>query len=368
MTPTQDLATDALLTPEEFLRALPKVNLHCHLQGAIAPRTVIELAAKHGLPVPLNEAGELFDLEARTTAEEREQRFFELLDVVFAVLRDEDDFARVAYELVRDRAAPHNVRYLEIFVPPTAFAGVDYDTIVRGLCRGLDRGEREFGVRATLIAAILREQGPQVAEEMVRTVIAHPHERVLGIALEGPEEIDAHRPGHFATAYQLAKSAGLYRTAHHTVSDPDDLEVCLDQLECDRIDHGYRILERPDIAERMRAEGRTVTVCPTITRVVFGVSDDRWLTPRTHPARELIEAGLPVSIGTDDECVVPCDITQEYEALVGGDLFDPEVAASVALQGAAAAWLPEREREQLVESFAAEIAVLRRRLRVNTGG
>lgn len=353
-----------LLTPEQFLAELPKVNLHCHLQGTVSSETVISLAEKHGLAVPLNPRGELFDLVDRRSPEDRERRFFELLDIVTAVIQDHDDFARVAYELLRDHAAPQNVRYLEIFFPPSAFPAVPYKTILDGICDGLDRAQRDFGVQAALVPAILREQGPAVAEQMVRDVIANPHRRVVGIALEGPEELDEHRPAHFESAFRIAKNAGLRRTAHATLADPVDVVACIEVLDCDRIDHGYRILESPELADRIRAEGRTVTVCPTITKVVFGgPEDERWLAAATHPARQMIEAGLPVSIGTDDGCVVPCDLNEEYRTLLGGDLFDPDLATRVAVEGARAAWLPEKDREMLVDSFSAEIAALRRRLR-----
>lgn len=350
------------LRPEDFLRRLPKVELHCHFIGAIPAELILELADKNGVDVPTTEPERLYDFSGYESAQERERYFFVLLDVASRALVDHDDFGRAAYEVVRRHAAPHSVRYMELFVNPTGFPGIDYATIVDGIAEGLEAAHEEFQVRTNIVVAILREQGPSVALDLVGTVLGTPRPFVRGIAMDGPEEIDDHRPHHFAAAYELARTGGLHRTAHATLASPADVTVCVEMLACDRIDHGYRILEDPALAQRFRDEERTITVCPTITTEVFGASDPRWCDPSTHPARVMIEAGLPISIGTDDPCVVPANLTAEYEKLLGGQLFDADVAARVALQGAKAAWLDDTERRRLIANFEREIATLRRAL------
>jgi adenosine deaminase len=278
---------------------------------------------------------------------------FEVADWLAPVLRDREDFARVAYESMADAATSSNVRYRELAFEPTMFAaqGIDYATVVDGLIEGVRAAERDHGIVGRLIAGIDRGEPPSHAVAMVEQVLAEPRDEVIGIGLQafelaGPPEL-------FVEAYQLAKRGGLRRTAHAGEHDPSARNVmaCLDLLDCDRIDHGYFVLEDDEAVRRCRDQG-VVFCCISTT------SRRAWIPWRKASIKAMVEAGLRVSLASDDPGMFPTTVAREW-AIAGTDLgFGPDTMRQIALNGIDAAWTDDAHRRRLRDDFEREYAAL----------
>jgi hypothetical protein len=192
---------------DDYLRRIPKAELHCHLAGTLRATTVAELAARAGLALP-RPADKLYQWPDF-------YGFLDVLRLTALVLRTPEDFFRAVYEYVEDAVRDGNLRHVEFFFNPDYFYpnGIDYPAMVDGMIEGIEAAKKKFGVSSLLICCIDRSTNtPAQAVEIVETAIAHRRDHVVGIGLDGAER--AGPPATFAEAYALAKRAGLHRTAH----------------------------------------------------------------------------------------------------------------------------------------------------------
>jgi adenosine deaminase len=228
--------------------AIPKVELHCHLEGAVRPATVVELARKHGRALPTDDPTDLYRFTSLDS-------FLEIFWLVQSLIGDREDWARVAYEATVD-AAPHGLRYREAFFTPARHleAGQSLAEIIAGLTEGIEAAERETGARTELVCDIDRSYGPiaavELAEDLVALRRAGQAERVIGLGMDSTERgVD---PADFAPAYQVAREAGLHVTGHAGEdTGPENIAAALEALHLERIDHGIAVVEDPALVERL---------------------------------------------------------------------------------------------------------------------
>ena len=253
----------------DYLRLLPKTELHCHFASTMSAELFIELAAKYGVELPTTDPEELFD-------------FADLVDFLVAfryahdVLREPSDFERVAYDGVAAAAvAEGNLRYREYYVNPQYFAdrGLSYPDVIDPIIAGLARAERDFGVGFRVVVAINRRAGAAEAVSLVREMIAHPRPEVVGLGQDDLTPENTEDPGRFVEAYALAREHGFLLTAHVGETDhaiPDAVRVAIEELGCDRLDHGYRIVDDPAIVELARERGIGFAATPLSTTICSG--------------------------------------------------------------------------------------------------
>jgi adenosine deaminase len=247
------------------LDRLPKVELHCHVEGTMRPDTVVELARKNGIELPTSDPTELYRYSNLDT-------FLEIFWLVQSTLGSREDWTRLAYESIVDGAA-HGLVYRETFFTPARHldAGQDLAEIVAGLAEGLEAAETETGVRAMLIADIDRAYGPAAGLAMVQRLLelretASPGaERVIGVGLDSTElGVD---PTDFADAFELVGKAGLRRTSHQgEETPPSHIWAGLDVLGSERIDHGLSSIEDPELTARLAGERIPPPSTPTTRR------------------------------------------------------------------------------------------------------
>ena len=358
--------------PPGWIERLPKVELHCHLIGAVRATTFAELARRERLDLP-DDPGRIFaDINSlppdpalyRNTvvpvpqgrsADEPAVSYslFQASKWVIETLRDADDLTRIVYEAFEDAHRASNVRHLELFFDdvPEHLASLGYAGSVEAYAEGIRMAEREFGMTGRMIKGIDRSKSGEEALARIREVVENPHEYVAGIGLDNLET--AGPPERFADAYRLAGEAGLGRTAHSSehVPSAQNTITCLDVLGCDRIDHGYYVLEDPEAVSRVRDERVTFTVGSTTSR-------RSWRPWRRASIRAMLDAGLGVVPCSDDPGMFPTTLSNEYTIL------DEKIGAThaqlsaMALRAADASWLPETERAALRAGVAAEIAAL----------
>jgi len=270
---------------------LPKVELHCHVEGTVRPTTVVELARKAGRPLPVDDPTELYRYDSLDS-------FLAIFWLVQETLADREDWARVADESLRDGAA-HGLRYREMFFTPARHiaAGQDLGEIVAGLSEGIERAEAATGVRCSLIGDMDRAYGPEAALEFVEALgelrRTGRADRVIGIGADSTElGIDLRR---FEPAFAAARRHGFRTTCHAGEAvgcGPDNIRVALDVLGVERIDHGVAVVEDPDLVRRLADERIPLTVCP-MSNVVIA---NRYRSLEGHPFRSMHDAGLLLTV------------------------------------------------------------------------
>jgi adenosine deaminase len=333
------------MTYEEYLRRVPKVELHCHFEGTVRPQTFADLARKHGVELPTQEADRLYDYDSI-------YEFLKIFGMVSSTLRDQDDFARTAYESIEDGVKLGNLKYREMFFNPTLHTrrGVPYKTVIDGLVDGTRAAESDFGVTCRLIADVYRQDPPEMANDMVRDVLDHRRDQLIGLGMDGAEAPDP--PEKFAEAYRMAGEGGLRLTAHACEDAPaKNITTCLDVLGCERIDHGYHVLGDEKVVHRCRDENITFTVCPTATAVCYFDPND--LTK--HPIRQMADEGLKIMINSDDPPMFHTDIGKEYVGMVQAAGWGPEKVREFVLNGIDGSWMSDDEKRRMRREFEREL-------------
>lgn len=313
------------------VRRMPKVELHCHLEGCVRASTLIELADRHHVTLPTRRALALYhfaDLDA----------FVSVYELACGVMRSASDFALVTYETLEDAFRTSNVRYREMFVSPTAHPGTPYPVMLAGIVDGIRAAEHDYGVTARVIPSIRRQGTAAEAREVVEMVVAHPHEYVVGIGMDGPEA--GAPPGRFVDAYTAAGRAGLRRTAHVAHEGPAAyVDECLRVLGCDRIDHGYHVLDDPALVARLRDAG-TAFVCSSATPPLWG-----WPRELEHsPIRSMIAAGLTVTLNTDDPAMLHVDLASEMTRVATAWSLTEAQLERIVADAVDAAWCQDAAR------------------------
>jgi len=332
--------------------AIPKVELHCHIEGTIRPSTVAELAVKNGRELPVDDVEQLYVYDSLNG-------FLKIFWFVQEMLADRDDWRRIAFESVVD-AAPHGLRYRETFFTPARHleTGQDLAEIVAGLTEGLEQAELETGVRAMLILDMDRAFGPQaglaVIERLGELRRAGAADRVIGIGMDSTElGVD---PRSFAPAFELAGRLGLRRTAHAGEdTGPENIAAALDALGIERVDHGLSALQDPELTKRLAGDRIPLDVCPNSNVVIA----NKVPTLAEHPFRRMREQGLLATLNTDDPAMTDLDLGKEYRSVADALDMSLDDMAEVALDGVEAAWLDDTEERVLRAQFEHELAELR---------
>ena len=340
---------------QDFLRALPKVEIHCHLLGTVRQATFHDLARK--AKAPLSGA----EIDAFYIRGEKPVGVLKALRALDAyLLRTPDDLRRVTYEYLED-AADHGVRYAEFFWNPTGTAkvsGIPYPRAQGAIVSAIHEAEKDRGIVSRLIPAIDREAEPREAVEMVEWVIANRAPEVVGIGIDY-SEIDR-PPELFREAYALAGKAGLKRTAHAgEFGTPwNNVRTAIEVLGVDRVDHGYTVIDSPDYARRCADAGIVFTVVPTNSYYLRTLPKERWALD--HPIRHMPKHGLRIHPNTDDPTFHNVTPTRTWQMMVEHFGFGAEDLRQFMLNGLDAAWIDEGTRRRWRSEWAAQFDSLRR--------
>jgi adenosine deaminase len=334
--------------------AIPKVELHCHVEGTVRPSTVIELARKAGRPLPIEDPEQLYRYTSLDT-------FLAIFWLVQETLVEPADWERIAYEAIVD-AAPHGLRYRETFFTPARHlaAGQDLAGIVDGLSAGIAAAEVDTGVRCALICDMDRAYGPAAGRELVEAVAALRRagraDRVIGVGMDSTElGVDL---ASFAEAFELARREGIRRTGHAgeaVGSGPRNIAIALDVLGVERIDHGVAVMEDEGLVRRMADERIPLTVCPNSNIVIA----NRFPSLEEHPFRRMREAGLVATINTDDPGMTDLDLGKEYRTVAIAQRLTFDDVAAVALDGIEASWLDDDTKRAMRAEFETTLEGLR---------
>ncbi|MFD9126024.1 adenosine deaminase [Kitasatospora sp. NPDC059571] len=269
---------------------IPKAELHLHIEGTLEPDLAIKLADRNGVDLPYEDADQLRAAYRFDDLQSFLDLYYRLMDVLLTA----EDFTELA-EAYLDRAREQGVRHAEIFFDPQAHLGrgVSFDTVIKGLSAALARSEEQYGITTGLILCFLRDR-PE-SEALAVLAAAEPYlDLITGVGLDSAEV--GNPPAKFARAYARARELGLHLVAHAGEEGPPEyVREALDVLGVERIDHGIRSLEDPELVARLAAERIPLTVCP-FSNVRLRCVD----TLADHPLRRMLDAGLLATVNSDD--------------------------------------------------------------------
>lgn len=270
--------------------ALPKAELHVHVEGTLEPELAFALAERNRVRLPFTSVDDLRRHYAFTNL----QSFLDLYYATLAVLREERDFTELANAYFA-RARAQGVVHVEMFFDPQAHTNrsVPFHTVIDGLWEAVRESEERFGISSSLIMCFLRDQSEVSAMETLEQALPFG-ERIVAVGLDSAEV--GHPPSKFAHVFERARAAGWKTVAHAGEEGPPSyVREALDVLHVSRVDHGNRALEDPALVRRLRDERIPLTVCP-LSNVRLRVVDSL----RVHPLRTMLDEGLFVTVNSDD--------------------------------------------------------------------
>jgi len=341
---------------ESYLHAAPKAELHVHLEGTIQPRTLLELAARNDVRLPAaTEAG----LRRWFTYRDFDH-FVEIYVTVTRCLRTVEDYELIVYELGAELARQH-VCYAEVtFSPSTHHVfGVPHDTYFSGLRRGRARAQAEFGVEINWIFDIVRSvpdttRVRPLADYTTSVAIEGKADGVVGLGLGGPEA--GHPPEPFAPWFARAHAVGLHSVPHAgETAGPESIWGALRSLGAERIGHGVRAVEDPELLEFLVEQQIPLEVSPT-SNIRLGVYPDYG----AHPLPRLHGAGALVTVNSDDPVLFNTTLNDEVVLLARPLGLSVTIIDEILLNAVRYSFLPTERRRALEETFLTELAFLKK--------
>lgn len=336
------------------IRALPKIDLHRHLEGSVRLETLVEIAAEYDITLPqccdgasLRPHVQIMPDEPRTW-----QHFLSKFVVLRQFFRTPEIVQRVTREAVEDAAAD-NVRYLELRFTPQALNNLircSYSAVVGWVCEAAAEAAARHDMIVRLIVSMNRHESVEVGEAVLEAALEYRHLGVVGVDLAGQEAVFSCRP--FRDLFHAAKAEGLGITAHAGEWDgAQSVREALTYLDADRIGHGIRAAEDPEIIAMLVERGTVLEICPTSNYQSGAVS-----SYAAHPLPALYQQGVRTTINTDDPNVSDITLSDEISLAMQAMGMSMDEAKQQMLVAAESAFLPAAERGEFVRHFAGLMA------------
>lgn len=344
---------------ERYIAAVPKAELHVHLEGAIQPTTLLTLARRNAVPLPVQTVAEM----QRWFTFRDFNHFVEIFFTISRCLKTAEDYELIAYEFGAKMARQH-VCYAEVTFSPSTHhfsLGVPFDTFFAGLTQGRKRAQSEFGIKIRWIFDIVRDipdatRNRKRAAYTVAVAQEGMKDGVVALGLGGAEV--NHPPEQYASWFEKARAVGLHSAPHagETVG-PASIWGALQTLGAERLGHGVRSIEDPNLIAYLQERQIPLEVCPT-SNICLGV----YPAISNHPFPQLYAAGIPITINSDDPPLFNTTLTHEVGLLFDVFNFDIKTVNNILLNGVRHSFLPQEEKSTLEETFRAEMAQLQHEL------
>jgi len=317
-----------------FSFTLPKAELHLHIEGTLRPEMVFALAERNKVALKYATIDELRAAYEFTNL----QSFLDLYYASMIVLRTEQDFADLAHDYFT-RAHEQGVVHAEIFFDPQAHTnrGVPFQVVIDGLWSIVQQSAARYGITSKLILCFLRDQSAESAMATLEAALPFG-ERIVAVGLDSAEV--GHPPSKFHAVFDRARANGLKTVAHAGEEGPPAyIWEALDLLEVSRVDHGVRCLEDAALTARLHDEQIPLTVCP-LSNVRLRVVD----TMRDHPLRKMYDAGLMVTVNSDDPSYFGGYVGENYQAVASALDLSADVLTAIARNSFNASFLSPNEK------------------------
>lgn len=338
-------------TPFNKYLALPKVELHRHLEGSLRLSTMLDIARKHGVTVPVS----MLNLSGLVQVQDQDPmtftNFLDKFKTLRLFYRSPDVIHRVTREAVED-AAKDNVRYLELRFTPVALSraeGFPLHDVMDWVIASAQDAAREYKIKVGLIASVNRHESPDLAEQVAWLAVEHMKNGMVGMDLAGNEAEFKSNPFH--GIFKEAKQSGLRITIHAGEWGPaDNIRDAIEHVGAERIGHGVRVLEDESVMALAKERGVTFEVCVT-SNFQSGVVT----VLENHPLPRMIEKGLKVTVNTDDPSVSRITLSNEFQIAHEKLNISIDMLKKSVLLAAESSFLPGAEKAELLQNLKEEL-------------
>jgi adenosine deaminase len=320
--------------------AVPKAELHVHLEGTAPPDLIRRIAERNGLEVPEGTFATPDRFAYRDFLD-----FLDTYDKAASVIRTAEDYRDITYEYLV-KCAGEGAIYVELTASPdhARLVGLTDEQHIEGIARGIDDARRDTGIEGRILISCVRNFGVDPALRVARYAAERPHPYVVGFSMAGDEE--NYPPGAYAEAFHMAAEAGLGCTVHAGEwAGPESVRGGL-ELPVSRIAHGVRSIEDPRLVSELAARGTFLECCPT-SNVTLGI----YPTYEEHPLPRLMAAGVRITLGSDDPPYFGASIGGEYEICAERFGFGDEALRAITRTALEAAFCDETLKEGLIQKM-----------------
>jgi len=327
----------------ELIQALPKAELHVHIEGTFEPELMFAIAQRNEISIPYKSVEEV----------KRAYNFHNLqsfLDIYYAganVLIHEQDFYDLAWAYF-EKCADDNVVHTEMFFDPQTHTdrGIAFETVINGLQKACDDAKAKLGITSHLIMCFLRHLSEEVAFKTLEQALPYK-DRIIGVGLDSSEV--GHPPSKFERVFAKAREAGFLVVAHAGEEGPAEyVWEALDLLKVNRIDHGVRSEEDPELMQRLIAEKMPLTVCP-LSNLKLCVVDDM----QQHNIRRLLQQGAHVTVNSDDPSYFGGYMNDNFIAIAEALDLNNEELKQLAINSFEASFISVTEKQKWISLIQA---------------
>jgi len=339
----------------DAVHQMPKIELHAHLEGAVRPQTILDLAKQYNIPHPFKSAAEL-QHHIKMNEGENLLDFLQKFDSFRFVFDSQEMLKAIAYNAVKENAS-ENIIYTEFQMNPFKRPDkVPIGAVIDSVLDGIDAAKKDFGVDARFIVSLNRSYSVESAWEVVREAVKRKDRGVVGIALGGDEV--HHPPEKFREIFDYAHQQGLKVVIHAgEAQGPQSIRSALDLCKADRIDHGVRLGEDPKLLEQVRDQGIYLGMAAT-SNLQLGVIQSM----KKFPLKIYLQQGLRAGMHTDDRAIFNTTLTGECLKLADKTGMTLQDIQRTQIYGAQASFLPAAEQSALVDKMVSGIRALNERL------
>lgn len=328
----------------KLIDALPKAELHLHIEGTFEPELIFKMAERNKVRLPYA------SVEALRSAYQFQdlQSFLDLYYAGMSVLRTEHDFAELANAYF-EKASKHNVVHSEIFFDPQAHMqrGITFETVIDGLWSAVKESKKNFGITTKMIMCFLRDLSAESAMATLDQAIPYG-DRIVGIGLDSAER--GNPPSKFADVFAKARAAGFEAVCHAGEEGPPEyVWEALNILKVKRIDHGVRSLEDPKLVQHLVESAIPLTVCP-LSNIKLRVFDNM----KDHNVKKMLDAGIKATINSDDPAYFGGYIGENFHSVSEALALNPAELKALAINSINASFLTPNERAEYIALFPAD--------------
>lgn len=338
----------------EFIKKLPKTDLHVHLDGSLRLDTVIELARKDNVKLPTEDREGLFRVIYAGEVCNSLDDYLKAFDVTLSVMQTEESLERTAFELAED-AWNEGVRYIEVRYAPMLHTreGLRLTKVVEAVLRGLRAGKRVYGIRYGLILCGIRTMSTESSLRMAELCVAFKNRGVVGFDLAGSE---VNNPAALhQKAFQLILNNNINCTAHAGEAyGPESISQAIHKCGAHRIGHGTRLIENGDLLNYVNDHRVPLEVCPS-----SNIQTKAAATWEAHPVDFFVDYGLRVTINTDNRLITDTTVSKEIWLCHKQYGWSLEQIKEILVAGFKSAFISYRERADLLTEITAELEEIR---------
>jgi adenosine deaminase len=327
----------------EFIKSLPKAELHCHLDGSMRVETIIDLAKEQKIKLPKDTVEELTSYLAVGMECKSLEEYLRPFDVTCSVLQTKESLVRATYELVED-CAKENIWYLEIRFSPILHIdkGLKLTQVIDAVLEGKKKGEKSFDVKVGIIICGLRHTTPLISLTLAELAVAYKNRGVVGFDLAGAE--DGFPAKDHKESFYLIINNNINTTVHAGEAyGPESIHQALHHISANRIGHGTRLREDGDLLNYVNDHRIPLEMCITSNVQTKAVE-----TFDLHPIKFYFDLGIRVTLNTDNRLISKTTLTDEYMLAIEKYRFNADELKYLILNGFKSAFLPLKEKVELI--------------------